>query len=64
MMEAYAAVHGVDEDDKFVITIHERDTDTLQVKFRINNCTKFTVKIMQFVEEEASKRNYNVVEWR
>jgi hypothetical protein len=64
MMDTYAAVHGLDENDKFVITIHERDTDTLQVKFRIDDCTKFTVKVMHFVEEEASKMNYNVVEWR
>jgi hypothetical protein len=64
MIEAYAAVHGVDEERKLVITVHERDTDILQVKFRIDNCSKFSVKVMHFVEEEASKMNYNVVEWR
>jgi hypothetical protein len=64
MTQSYALVNGVDEEDNFVVTVHERANDILQVKFKIHNCTKFSVKVKEFVEHEASKLHYDVVEWR
>ena len=65
MIAAYATDHGLSKDDnKYIIGVYNQDTNVHLFLFRIENCTRVTQIVRDFVETESNKLGYNIVEWR